>query len=281
MTTFAERGARDTATVLFFDVDGTLLTQLEGRQYVPQSALAAMEEARERGCRIYLCTGRSLAEARSAGSFPIDGIIGAAGGFVLDGDTMIYHQVLGEPSVLRIEDYLTTHGGIYYLECNSGLYFDDEFLAYARRAWGISGSDSWNTIAHTLEGVNRAEVNKVSFRMQSSTSFEDVLAALGDDFYVVRSSHEHPDVTAGEISVKGVNKGTAIELLLDHLGLPEVRTFGFGDSMNDREMLERCDEAIVMGDARHPEVKELATYVTSGVLEDGIARAMRHFGLVG
>jgi hydroxymethylpyrimidine pyrophosphatase-like HAD family hydrolase len=50
--------------------------------------------------------------------------------------------------------------------------------------------------------------------------------------------------------------------------------------MNDREMLERCDEAIVMGNARHPEVKELATYITGGVLEDGIAQAMRHFGLV-
>lgn len=265
--------------ILFFDVDGTLLTMRDGEQYVPPSAIASMTEARERGCRSYLCTGRSLAEARSVGELPIDGIIGAAGGFVLDGETMVYHQVLGEEAVRRIEAYLRACGGTYYLECNDGLFFDDEFLAYARESWGIEGNASFGAIVHGLDEVDRTEVNKVSFRITSGTSYEEVQDALGEDFYVVRSSHDKPEVTAGEISVKGVNKATAIDLLLEHLGLPEVRTFGFGDSMNDREMLERCDEAIVMGNARHPEVKELATYVTGSVLEDGIAQALRHFGL--
>lgn len=267
--------------ILFFDVDGTLLTMKDGEQYIPPSAIAAMAEARERGCRNYLCTGRSLAEARSVGDLPVDGIIGAAGGFVLDGETMVHHQVLGEEAVRRIETFLRACNGTYYLECNDGLFFDEEFLAYARVAWGIEGNAGFEAIVHGLDGVNRAEVNKVSFRITSGTSFEEVQAELGDDFYVVRSSHDRPDVTAGEISVKEVNKATAIDLLLKYLDLPEVRTFGFGDSMNDKEMLERCDEAIVMGNARHPEVKELATYLTGGVLEDGIAQAMRHFGLVG
>lgn len=265
--------------ILFFDVDGTLLTMKDGEQYVPPSAIAAMAEARARGCRSYLCTGRSLAEARSMGDLPVDGIIGAAGGFVLDGDTMVYHRALGEDAVRRIEAYLRSRGGSYYLECNSGLFFDGEFLAYVRTHWGIEGNHDFEAIMHGLADVDRTEVNKVSFRMPSDTSFDDVLDALGEDFYVVRSSHESPEVTAGEISVKGVNKATAIDLLLEHLGLSEVRTFGFGDSMNDQEMLERCDESIVMGDARHPEVRRLATYITGGVLEDGIAQALRHFGL--
>ena len=68
--------------ILFFDVDGTLLTMKDGEQYVPPSAIAAMAEARARGCRSYLCTGRSLAEARSVGDLPVDGIIGAAGLFL-------------------------------------------------------------------------------------------------------------------------------------------------------------------------------------------------------
>ena len=94
------------------------------------------------------------------------------------------------------------------------------------------------------------------------------------------ASHGDPTVVAGEVSCKGINKATAIELLLNHLALPAVRTFGFGDSSNDIEMLDACDEAIVMGDAREPHVKEHATYVTSAVLDDGLAHAMAHFGLV-
>ena len=62
--------------------------------------------------------------------------------------------------------------------------------------------------------------------------------------------------------------------------LCEVRTFGFVDSMNDFEMLDRCDEAIVMGDARHPDALKHATFVTKKVLEDGIEYALEHFGLI-
>ncbi len=169
--------------ILFFDVDGTLLTMKDGEQYVPPSAIAAMAEARARGCRSYLCTGRSLAEARSVGDLPVDGIIGAAGGFVLDGDTMVYHRALGEDAVCRIEAYLRSRGGSYYLECNSGLFFDDEFLAYVRTHWGIEGNHDFEAIMHGLADVDRTEVNKVSFRMPSDTSFDDVLDALGEDFY--------------------------------------------------------------------------------------------------
>ena len=264
--------------ILFFDVDGTLVTQKDGEQYIPPSAIAAMEEARRRGARLYLCTGRSLAEARTIGDLPVDGIIGAAGGFVLDGDTMVAHQTLSEDAVREIEAYLHAHGGNYYLECNEGLFPDAGYRDYMISAWGIGDNPAFAAIVHDVDEADRSRVNKVSFRMPPTTTYEQVSEALSDRFYLVRSSFDNA-VTAGEASVKGVNKATAIDQLLDYLDLGEVRTFGFGDSMNDVEMLQRCDEAIVMGDARHAEVKDYATYVTSGVLEDGIAQAMRHFGL--
>lgn len=72
----------------------------------------------------------------------------------------------------------------------------------------------------------------------------------------------------------------SIDELLAYLDLDEVRTFGFGDSMNDIEMLDRCDEAIVMGDARHAQTLAHAAYVTKPVLEGGLAHALRHFGLI-
>ncbi len=264
--------------ILFFDVDGTLVTQKDGQQYIPPSALAAMRDARRRGCRLYLCTGRSLAEARTIGDLPVDGIIGAAGGFVLDGETMVAHQTLGEEAVCEIEAYLQFCGGNYYLECNEGLYADEGYRAYMSSAWGIDDNPAFLSIVHSVDEADRSRVNKVSFRIPEGTSFEQVQEALGARFHLVRSSFDS-SATAGEVSVMGVSKATAIDELLDYLDLGEVRTFGFGDSMNDAEMLQRCDEAIVMGDARHPEMKELATYVTASVLEDGIAQAMRHFGL--
>ncbi len=69
--------------ILFIDVDGTLTTLVDGDQYIPPSALAGLIEARKRGALAYLCTGRSLAEAGTLGELPVDGIIGAGGGFVI------------------------------------------------------------------------------------------------------------------------------------------------------------------------------------------------------
>lgn len=267
--------------ILFVDIDGTLVVDKDGTQYIPPSATEAMAEVRRRGGRCYLCTGRSLAEARTIGNVPIDGIIGAAGSFVLDGSTMVVHRRLPEADVRDIEAWLRTHGFGYYLESNEGLFFEESYWAYAREAWGIGDGSSFVTVAHPLDEANRADVNKISFRSMHDFDFSIVRETFGSRFYVVESSFDAPGTCAGEISLAGVNKATAIDELLAYLGLPEVRTFGFGDSENDIEMLDRCDEAIVMGDARHAEVLTHASYVTRPVLEDGIAHALAHFGLIG
>lgn len=266
--------------ILFIDVDGTLVTIKDGEQYIPPSALSGMAEVRRRGGRCYLCTGRSLAEARSIGQVPIDGIIGAAGGFVLDGETMVFHRRLTAADVRTIETWLRENGFTYYLESNAGLFFDEEYMAHARVAWGFDNNPSLTAIVHPLDEADRSDINKVSFRTESDTPFSLVEEAFGEQFYLVQSSFDKPGICAGEVSLQGINKATAIDELLAYLCLDDVRTFGFGDSMNDIEMLDRCDVAIVMGDARHEETLAHATYVTKPVLEDGIAHALRHFGLI-
>ena len=267
--------------ILFVDVDGTLITTKGGKQYIPPSALEGLAEVRSRGGRVYLCTGRSLAEALTIGEVPIDGIIGAAGGFVLDGDTMVLHDTFTLEQVAQVEGRLRELGAAYYLESNSGLYFDEQYLAFAREAWGIGSDSAWDNVAKTLDEVDRADINKACFFVTSGISYDEAVAPLADHFTCVESSYEDVRKAAGEISLPGVSKATAIRALLDHLGLPDVRTFGFGDSANDIPMLEVCDEAIVMGDARHGEVSAYATYMTKPVLEDGLAYALQHFGLVG
>ena len=267
--------------ILFLDIDGTLIAFEDGRQVIPASATKAIAEARRRGARAYLCTGRSLAEVRTLGDLPVDGVIGAAGSFVLDGDTMLYHQRLKRTDVEAAEEFLRSHGAHYYLESTEGMYFDPVFLDYALREWGIRDPNTWLKIVHPVEQADRSDVNKICFRSDDGgMTFEDVSNALGERFYIVHASYGRTDIVSGEMSCKGVNKGTAIARLLEHLALPDVRTFGFGDSANDIEMLDACDEAIVMGDARDPRTRDHATYVTSAPLDDGIARAIRHFGLI-
>ena len=53
-----------------------------------------------------------------------------------------------------------------------------------------------------------------------------------------------------------------------------------GDGENDIDMLRFAGIGIAMGNAPS-QVKETADYVTDHIDEDGVMRALKHFGLIG
>ena len=53
----------------------------------------------------------------------------------------------------------------------------------------------------------------------------------------------------------------------------------FGDGGNDISMLQHAGLGVAMGNAKE-EVKQKADYVTTSVDEDGIANALKHFGII-
>ena len=77
----------------------------------------------------------------------------------------------------------------------------------------------------------------------------------------------------------GVNKATAIEKFMAHVGAPMSDSIAFGDSGNDFEMMQTVGLAVAMGNATEP-IKELADYVTTDVDKDGIYNAFVHLGLI-
>ena len=86
-----------------------------------------------------------------------------------------------------------------------------------------------------------------------------------------------------EVTVKGIDKGAGLLAYVEALEEPPARTYAFGDSENDLPMLRVADTGVVMGNARPDiieRVRELGGYVTDPVLEDGVATALEHFGLI-
>ena len=62
---------------IFLDIDGTLYSSATNE--TPESALRAIHKARQNGHKVFLCTGRSLAEIVTYLEYDIDGYILAAG----------------------------------------------------------------------------------------------------------------------------------------------------------------------------------------------------------
>ena len=91
---------------------------------------------------------------------------------------------------------------------------------------------------------------------------------------VVQGSADNIEVTA-----KGVDKGSALLALADHLGIPHEATLAVGDSENDRAMLQAAGVAAVMANGMS-EIKALADLVTTADCDhDGVAEVFERLML--
>ena len=91
------------------------------------------------------------------------------------------------------------------------------------------------------------------------------------------STRWHPEGV--DIIPAGDGKAAGIRATLDRYGLGREEIIAFGDGINDRSMLAMAGVSVAMGNAV-PEVKDEADLVTDSVEEDGVCRALWHFGLL-
>lgn len=72
----------DNRKIIFLDIDGTLV---DYNTHHPQSAIRAVQLARQKGHKIYIKTGRSKAEVYThLWDIGLDGMIGGNGSYVED-----------------------------------------------------------------------------------------------------------------------------------------------------------------------------------------------------
>ena len=82
-----------------------------------------------------------------------------------------------------------------------------------------------------------------------------------------------------EVVPKGFSKASAIAYILEHMNIRLEDAYVFGDSSNDLPMFRYATHAVAMG--VHSSVLDpYAEFVTKTVEEDGIAYAMKHYGLI-
>lgn len=274
--------------VIFLDIDGTLVTY---ENKIPETAVTAIRKARTAGNRVYLCTGRSEAEVYDElWDIGVDGLIGANGSYVKDGDEVVLWNHLSGDDCRHIVDWLHARGLEFYLEANSGLYGSEKFETAAEpsiKAYvGRKGKDNRHTkvrdaFPDMIFGADlfRDDVNKISFLLKS---YQDYLDAEKEfqGFKVGTWGGAGETALFGDVGVKDMDKGVSVDALLRHIGADLKDTYAFGDAKVDIPMLEKCAVGIAMGNGG-PEIKAAADYVTDDVEKDGLYHAFEHFGLMG
>jgi hydroxymethylpyrimidine pyrophosphatase-like HAD family hydrolase len=75
------------------------------------------------------------------------------------------------------------------------------------------------------------------------------------------------------ITGRGADKGRALRIACDDLGITPADVVAFGDSETDIEMFRVSGASVAMGQAAPP-VREAATWVTGANTDDGVGRAI-------
>ena len=82
-----------------------------------------------------------------------------------------------------------------------------------------------------------------------------------------------------DITAKGDTKQKGIDEIIRYFDIRLEDTMAFGDGGNDISMLRHAAIGVAMGQAEK-DVKAAADYVTAPIDEDGISKAMIHFGII-
>ena len=287
----ASTGVDGRPRIIFLDVDGTIL---EHGSHVAASTGPAIRAARAAGHLVYLSTGRSASDIHPrVAEIGFDGAITNSGALVTSGDAVIVDRPLTPAQTDRMLTVLRERGIRFFLQTHDGIYNSDDMaelmVSYANElrerdaSRGLRPEDSLAGLAdREFPGVEEADLTRIAkavFVSDRTDGLEVLRADLGDEFLVVPGSIPLPGGSNGEISERDTTKGSAIELLLAHLGRDAADAVAIGDSWNDVEMFDVCGVSVAMGNA-HDELKELADHVTTNVLDDGVANAFRRLGLI-
>ena len=160
----------------------------------------------------------------------------------------------------------------------TGLYGGGEYDNEARRKKEEEPSHFITALIEN-ENMYRNDVNKICFLEHESIPFDEIRKQFSDAFQVIECTVPAFGDASGELSVAGVNKHTAIEALINHLGIDQKDTYAYGDGMNDAEMLTFVAHGVAVGNAKEG-LKAIADEVCDDIANDGIYKNMKEHGLI-
>lgn len=272
--------------IIFLDIDGTL-TQ-PGCNEPPKSALGAIRETQKKGNLVFLCTGRNYDMLRPLLQYGFDGVIASSGAYILCRGEVIYDCPMTEEEKKLSMEVLQRNGIFRTVECLGGSFTDEGFKQFLEEN-ASEGSNSellrWRRQVESALNIRpMAEydgkpVYKIVMMMQSEEQLAEPEKVLGEVFDFCIQEHDRYGFVNGELIKKAYNKGTALERVCRHYGIPVEDSVAYGDSMNDLEMMEAAGISVCMANGSG-RLKELADDICPSVEHDGIYQSFLKYGLI-
>ncbi|MGT2929410.1 Cof-type HAD-IIB family hydrolase [Streptococcus dentasini] len=274
---------------VFFDIDGTLLND---RKNVSRSTQKAISELKNQGILVGVATGRGPA---FVGPFMenlgLDFAVTYNGQYIFTRDKIIYQNQLPKSTVYRLIKYAQERRREVSLGTSLGLLGSNIInMGTSRFGQVVSRlvpkkltklvERSFKNIIRRIKPQN-LEALKTIMR---EPVYQVVMVATEGETTKIQERFPHIKITrsspySADLISQGQSKIKGIKRLGLQLGFDLSEVMTFGDSENDIEMLVGSGIGIAMGNATEA-VKQVAYYITDSNNQDGIAKALSHYGLI-
>ena len=253
---------------IFFDIDGTLISFKT--HTMPESTQQALHALREKGIKLFVATGRApLMMPFLDKYFQFDAYLTLNGQYCYTPEGVIRKQMIDPGEIRKLKVLIKKHHFpcLFVHEKGGSLNFIDDRVRELFRMINYPLPEPKD-----LEDFPEDQVLQfVSFT--PGEVVERVRQALP------RVKLTRFMRTCFDAIPVGGGKDMGIQAVMDYAHIKQSETMAFGDGHNDIAMLKFARIGVAMGSSED-EVKEAADFVTGSADEDGIAKALRHFGLL-
>lgn len=260
--------------VVFFDIDGTLID--DRTMQIPESAVRAVRKLQENGHIAVINTGRPYThvDPRVLDMGFRGAVCGCGMEVLLDGQWISRTYPSREVQQYAVEAGRKYRMNPAYEAQNATILLDGQASAQ-KILWNDKdqlGAKGFNF--RLLEETPDWEFIKFIAFAEEGSDLPGYTAALEQYFTVIDRGN-----SMVELVLKGCSKAHGMQMVMDKLGVTADQTLAVGDSTNDLPMFALAGHTVCMGGGM-AQVKEISEYITDTVMNDGVEKALQHFGLI-
>lgn len=264
-----------------FDMDGTLLNS--NREIIKEN-IDTLKKLHDKGHHIMIATGRNFCQLDSElKMLPFVKYVATINGGILTNTELMKNEIMSSPlnkeiietfkeTAIRIKRELqwSNENNFYRVFFGKNPREDIKDKDFFHGGTKDPSYDKWEDVKQTLE----QPILHMAVKCEREFLIPEIdrLRKLWEPLNVCTITETSKCYI--DCDPLGINKFKAIQKVQKYLNISNENTYAFGDSNNDKIMIESCGYGIAMGNARE-EIKAIANFVIGTNEEPSISKFLK------
>ena len=254
----------------FFDVDGTLVSF--NTHKISELSKKAILTLKQKNIKVFVATGRALYQIDNLDNIEFDGYITFNGSACYIDKKEIYKITLNKNDIKSLCNYLKNNNLPCSIMTSKDVYTNThKTIEMFYKMVNVNANVIDNFIEHIYNNIDDI------FQMNIFADKDTEKNIMNNILVNSTSSRWHPSFF--DVNIKDIGKHIGIDKVIEYYGIKLEETIAFGDGENDISMIKHVGIGVAIGNANN-EVKEIADYITDDVDNDGVYKALKHYGLI-